>query len=163
MSIMNFEWKVEWSQCWAAPCSHPLRWSTTLASASACTTSLNWRIPIYSQGTEPHTPKVWGWWQSCSHLWPFFLAEALKGKKKNVCFWGVTNKSVSPHSRTPLPWHPHRHTVTYRSQWHKGNEPTYFHRDGSFWRNLLSPGFSQAHLLLLRIDSWRTEWYRPRK
>lgn len=36
-----------------------LRWSTTWACASACMTSLNWRIPTYSRETELLTPKVW--------------------------------------------------------------------------------------------------------
>lgn len=35
-----------------------LRWSTTSASASACTTSPNWTTPTFSQGTELLTPKV---------------------------------------------------------------------------------------------------------
>ena len=46
----------------------PLRWSTMSACASACTTSLNWTTPIYSQETELHTPKVW-WWFWQTWLW----------------------------------------------------------------------------------------------
>lgn len=38
------------------------------ACASACTTSLNWTTPIYSQETELHTPKVW-WWFWQTWLW----------------------------------------------------------------------------------------------
>lgn len=35
-----------------------LRWSTTWACASACMTSLNWRIPTFSRETELLIPKV---------------------------------------------------------------------------------------------------------